>query len=214
MTPEVSDRIATLEKQVKALKTSAPPQSAEQVYQAIALLSAFHRLSTNIVSGKSFAAELSAFQEKFGTDTDKSLSDAISAITPYADNGVPTPAALAAAFDDVLASMKNNEAAPENATLWQILLFNLSHMVTVRKIDKTQTGNTVDAVTGRAEDDLYNGALEAAIAEVKTLPDNVRNNYSTWIEDAQITCTVPSIVEQMEEKVMKKAFSANPQNGK
>lgn len=214
---ELTDRIATLEAEIKSLKSSGPSHKAsasdsQQTARAISLLSVFYHLSSNITSGKPFIAELSSFQEKFGTE-DKSLNDLVAAIMPYAENGIPTTNKLISAFDDSIDAMKRNDnSLPENAGFWEKLVFNISHMVTIRKVDKTQTGNSTNAILGRAEDHLDHEEVEAAITEVKSLPENVRNNFSLWLEDAQMASAAPSIVEQIEEKVMKKAFSVPQDN--
>lgn len=211
VTPEVNDRIAALEKEIKALKTPAiASRNSEQIAQEIALLSSLHHLSDKILSGKPFAAELSSFEESYGADVDKSLNDIISQLAPYADNGVPSMPALIAMFEDAANSAKKDDKAslPENASFWDKLLFNLSHMISIRRTDKNQSGNSVDAILARAEDDLENQETEAAIAEVRSLPDNIRSYFTFWMEDAQMQSIAPSLVEQLEEKVTKKTFSA------
>ena len=205
-----NEKIASLEKEIKSLKFSAAPQDPEHVAQAITLLSSFHRLSNAIVGGKPFAAELSSFLENFGADTDKSLNDIIAPLSPYADSGIPNSSTLNSVFDEALATMKKNEALPpDNAGFWEKLVFNITHMITIRRIDKSQGGISPDAIIGRADDDLNGEETEAAIAEIKSLPDNVRSNFNAWLEDAQISSIAPSVLDQIEEKVMKKAFSAS-----
>lgn len=212
---DVNERLGLIEKEIKSLKSpeASNKQDSGQISQAITLLSVFHRLSSNITTGKPFIAELSSFQEKFGADDDKSLNDLIASLMPYADNGIPTTNKLVSSFDDAIDTMKHNEIAlPDTSSFWEKLRFNISHMVTVRKISKAQKGSSINAIIGRAQDHLDNEEIEAAISEVKSLPDNVRNNFSTWLEDAQMASMAPSIVDQIEEKVMKKAFSAQQNN--
>ncbi len=207
--PDVNDRLAAVEKTIGSLKVSSSPQTSAQLLQAITLLSSFYRLSNDIVAGKPFAADLSSFQEKYGSD-DKSLSDILAPLLPYADSGIPTTSTLLSSFDDAVAALKKNEAQPpENAGLWNKLVFNIAHLISIRRIDKTQAGNSVDAVIGRAEDDLDDDEVEAAMAEIKSLPDNARNSFAAWLEDAQVTTLAPSYVAQIEEKVMKKAFAGS-----
>ncbi len=204
---QLNDKVAALEKQVAQLKGGGGTLGKDKIYSAITLLSSFHRLSDKVLSGKPFTAELSSFQENFAEPDNKVVTDAVTALTPYSENGVPSVSQLLSSFEDSLDSMKTSESLlPENAGFWQTLLFNLSHMITIRKIDKNQTGNSIDAITGRAEDHLEQQEVEAAIVEVKTLPDNVRGSFAAWIEDAQINTLAPSLMDQIEEQVMKKAF--------
>jgi hypothetical protein len=122
---------------------------------------------------------------------------------------------LLTSFDKVRDSLKPTAALPEENTGFTAkLFFNLSQMVTIHRIDKAQIGTTPDAVIERAQSDLDNEAVEAAIAEIKSLPDDQRSNFSTWLEDAQEATLAPSLVDQIEEKTMKKAFNASAQEGK
>ena len=199
------EKIADLEKEIAAIKTTANSQNNEKIYQSIKLLSSFHRLSERVISGRSFVAELSKFQENFN---DKSLDETIAELSPYADNGVPTSSRLLDTFDDALEQLKVKQSTPpENAGFWERLMFNLSKLVSVHKIDKNQTGNSVDAIVGRALDHLEQEETEAAIAEIKSLPDNERTIFTAWLEDAQIASTVPALIDQIEEQVMQKSFA-------
>lgn len=206
-TGDLVARIAALEKEITTLKATPAPQNQEQVAKAITLLTAFHRLGDNMLSGKPFASELSAFQDNYGSD-DKSLNDIYASITPYAAGGIPTVYRLLSSFDKARDSLKTSAQAPSgNAGFTSRLLFNLSQMVTIHRIGKTQSSNTVDAILDRAETDLDNEEIEAAIAEIKSLPDDTRSNFSNWLDDAEMASTAPSIVDQIEEKTMKKAFA-------
>ena len=199
------EKIADLEKEIAAIKTTANSQNNEKIYQSIKLLSSFHRLSERVISGRSFVAELSKFQENFN---DKSLDETIAELSPYADNGVPTSSRLLDTFDVALEQLKVKQSTPpENAGFWERLMFNLSKLVSVHKIDKNQTGNSVDAIVGRALDHLEQEETEAAIAEIKSLPDNERTIFTAWLEDAQIASTVPALIDQIEEQVMQKSFA-------
>lgn len=212
---EVNKRIETLDKEIKTLKSSYAVKNRQETIQAIRLISTFNRLSRMITLGKPFSAELSAFLDMYGADNDKSLEEVVAALIPYSDSGIPTQAALLDSFDDTVEALDNSPAAaPENAGFWQTVLFNLSHMITIRKIDKTQTGNSQEAVIGRAYDYLDNGENEAAVAEIKSLPDSIRNHFSAWLEEAQMVSLAPSLMDDLDEKVMKKAFAGQDADSK
>lgn len=213
---DVTARLDALEKEIKAVKAVPVSGSPEQVARAITLLTSFHRLGDNVLSGRPFASELSAFQENYGnTDNDKQLSDALNALAPYAAGGVPTVYRLLTSFDKARDSLKVAEPPPaENAGFTAKLLFNLSQMVSIHRIDRAQTGTTPDAAIERAQGDLDNEAVEAAIAEIKSLPEKERSSFETWLEDAQMAAIAPSLVDQIEEKTMKKAFATTAQDEK
>ena len=200
-----NEKIAELEKEISTIKTNSNSETNEKIAKSIKLLSSFHRLSERVVSGRSFVAELAKFQENFN---DKSVDEAIAELSPYADNGVPTNSRLTDSFDDALEQLKIKQSTPpENAGFWERLKFNIYKLISVHKIDKNQTGNSVDAIVGRALDHLEQDEIEAAIAEIKSLPDNERAVFTAWLEDAQIASAMPALIDQIEEQVMQKSFA-------
>jgi hypothetical protein len=203
------DRIAALEKEIATLKAASPMQDSDKIVKSIRLLSTFHRLSDRVIGGKPFAAELTAFEE--AASPDESAGAPLSTLAPYADGGIPTFATLLVTFDQSIESLNAAEAVPPaNAGLWERFKYNLSHIVTVRRIDEAQAGNSADAIVGRAQAHLEREEIEAAVAEIKSLPESVRGNFAGWLDDAQIVTEAPSLVDQIEEQVLQKAFSAQP----
>lgn len=207
---DINDRLTALEKAESAPKTHAGVQNSEQVFAAITLLSTFHHVSSKILSGKPFAAELAAFQEKFNADGDKSLDPVIAPLMPYADSGVPSVSSLISTFDEAAAVARSRDGGlPADASLWDKFVYNISRMVNIHRTDKAITGNTPDAIIGRASDDLSGDSIDAALKEIQSLPEAQRSSFAAWIQDAQVANMVASCVDQMEEQVMKKAFSAS-----
>jgi len=208
------ERITALEKEIAALK-SAPPANAgtatmggEQTFHAIRMLSAFNRLSDKIIGGKPFAAELSAFEEQ---DSDVASSKPVTTLAPYADSGVPSYATLLSSFDESLDQLNILEATPPvGAGIWDRFVFNLKHLINIRRITSATTENSVDAIVARAEAHLENEEIEAAIAELKSLPDTARSSFAGWIEDAQLSTQAPALLDAAEEQVMQKAFHTEP----
>lgn len=210
---DINERLNALEKAANAPKTRAGVQNSEQVYAAITLLSSFHHVSAKILSGKPFAAELAAFQEKFNADGEKTLAPIITPLMPYADSGVPSVSTLISEFDEAAASVKGHDGGLlEGAGLWDKFIFNISRMVSVRRTDRPLTGNTSDAIIGRASDDLSGDSIDAALKEIQSLPETQRSAFAAWIQDAQAASIASSSVDQMEEQVMQKAFGAAKQS--
>jgi hypothetical protein len=167
-----------------------------------------------MLSGRPFASELSAYAENYGAE-DKSLDDLITSITPYSAGGIPTVYRLLLSFDKIRDSVKSAASVPENAGFTDKVKFNLSQMVDVRRTDKAPTDNSADAIITRAGSDLENEEIEAAVAEIRSLPDAARSPFDNWLEDAQMASMAPSIVDQLEEKTMKRAFAQEaPASGK
>jgi hypothetical protein len=201
-------RITALEQEITALKASAPQQDPEKIRQSILLLSALHHLSDKVLSGKPFAVELAAFQEQMGGDN--ASGSPLSTLAPYADSGVPTFTTLLGSFDQSVEGLNAAEAVPpENADFWARFKYNLAHLITVRRISDANKGNSISATVGRAQAHLEKGEIEAAMTEIKQLPDSARGNFTAWSDDAQTVLNTPSLIDQLEEQVMRKAFRAD-----
>ncbi len=203
------DRIAALEKEIETLKATSDHMDSEKIYKSIRILSAFHRLSDKIMSGKPFATELTAFEEVAAPD--ESAGSPLSTLAPYADSGIPTFAILLVTFDQSIEGLNNAQAIPPaSASLWERFKYNIAHMITIRRIDEVQSGTSPDAIVGRAQAHLEREEIEAAVSEIKSLPENLRTNFASWLDDAQIVTEAPSLVAQIEEQVMQKAFNTQP----
>lgn len=200
-------RIEALEKEVAALKSASPPKDNTGITQSIRLLSAFHRLSDKVIGGKPFAAELSAFVEL--ASPDEPAGSPLATLAPYADSGIPTFATLLVTFDQSVEGLNSTQALPPaGSDFWQRFKYNMTHLVSVRRIDEAQMGSTADAIVGRAQAHLEREEVEAAMAEIKSLPENARSNFTAWLDDAQMVTEAPSLMDRVEEQVLQKAFHA------
>lgn len=198
-------RLETLEKELLAIKAAKPAFDSEHIAHSIKLLSAFHRLSNNVLAGKAYADSLSDFEDLIGDSTsqNKPLAD----LATYADNGVPTLAELLTTFDNSVEHLSSAQAVPPpEAGAWDRFTFNLKNLVRVRRIDEAQTGQDADSIVGRAAANLDKGQIEAAMAEINRLPDAAKNSFTGWLEDAQISLDAQGMVDELEEQVMGQVF--------
>lgn len=203
------ERIAVLEKQITQLM-AASPHDNDKIMQSIRILSAFHRLSDKVIGGKPFTTELTSFESIAGPD--ESAFAPLTTLAPYADSGIPTFATLLVTFDQAVEGANAADAIPPaTASFWERFQFNLAHLVTIRRIDDSTAGNSPDAIVSRAQLHLEREEVEAAAAEIKSLPDNVRSNFVAWLDDAQMVIEAPSLINQIEEQVMQKAFHTQPE---
>ncbi len=202
---EQAKRLEALEKEISAFKASTPAFNADHIAHSIKLLSAFHRLSNNVLAGKAYADSLSDFEDLIGDSTsqNKPLAD----LATYADNGVPTLAELLTSFDNSVEQFSSAQAVPPpEAGAWDRFVFNMKNLVRVRRIDEAQTGQDADAIVGRAAANLDKGQIEASIAEINRLPDAVKNSFTGWLEDAQIALDAQGMIDELEEQVMGQVF--------
>lgn len=135
---------------------------------AVARAIAASGLKAAIDRGGSFVSELETFA---GVAADE---PAVAGLTPYAQTGVPTRAALIASFPDaanaVLAVV--NKPDPNEGVVDRLWSSALS-LVKVRPVGHVE-GDTPEAFIARAEEALKGGDLDAALAEWNRLPEEGR----------------------------------------
>jgi hypothetical protein len=169
----LTDRIAGLEERISTLAAARPAAAASSLALEIGALNA---LSDAVQSGRPFAKELEAARARLGD-----RAGPLALLEPYADNGVPSVAALAERFSE-LAPQLLRPSATDNGVLAR-LLSNASRLVEVRPVGEPQ-GNSAGEVIARVETKLGRGDLAAALAEVESLPASVKSAASAWIAAA------------------------------
>lgn len=135
---------------------------------AVARAIAASGLKAAIDRGGSFVTELETFAGVAADET------AVTGLKPFAEAGVPTRAALAAAFPDaanaVLAALNKPDPSLGFAErLWSSAL----SLVKVRPVGEVE-GDTPEALLARSENALKAGDLEKALAEWNRLPEEGR----------------------------------------
>lgn len=135
---------------------------------AVARAIAASGLKAAIDRGGAFVSELETFAGVAAGDP------AVAGLTPYAETGVPTRAALIASFPDaanaVLAVV--NKPDPNQGTVDRLWSSALS-LVKVRAVGHVE-GDTPEAFIARTEEALKGGDLDAALSEWNRLPEDAR----------------------------------------
>jgi hypothetical protein len=178
LAPEVTaldQRIAKLESAMPGITSTVDRSAATAKSGALAI--AFANLNEAVSAGRPYAAELAAVQPL--------LPDAASVddLATHATAGIPT---LPELTQDFIALAE--KAAPPPAaggSFVDSVIASAKSAITIRRIDATATGNAPDAVMARAEDDLKQGELDDAVAEVDSLPPDIRDAFAGWLEKAR-----------------------------
>jgi hypothetical protein len=172
--PPASAEVARLAERLEALETrqGRAAQASAEALAAAALLEAAQ-------SSRPFPAELAALEGVLPASPD------LQALKPYAERGAPSRAALAASFPDYAARAAAASRSPqEDAGLLARIGQTLSRVVTLRRVGDVP-GTGVDALIARAERQLQDGDLVAALATLDTLPPAGRNALGPWRERAE-----------------------------
>lgn len=113
----------------------------------------------------------------------------IKQLAPYAANGVPTEAALAARFDAAadasLAADRRANAGSWFARLWQ----NITGLVSMRRLGNA-SGNDAESRLARAGNLIAAHDLAGAMTEMRALPPEARKAAADWMKDADARLAV------------------------
>ncbi len=181
---QVAERLAALEN-----RQGRAAEAAAGALAAAALLEATQ-------TSQPFPAELAALEALSPASSD------LRALRPYAERGVPSRAALAAAFPDYAArAAAGARATPEGSGLLARLGQTLSRVVTLRRVGEVP-GDSADAVIARAERQLEDGDLTAALAALDTLPPAARNALAPWRERAEGRAVVDRRIAEIRSRAL------------
>ncbi len=125
-----------------------------------------------------FPAELAAAARLAPSSSD------LMALSPLAQEGAPTRAALAAELTDLAAQISTAARAPgRDASFVDRMLYVVSRVVSLRRLDAGASGP--DAALLKAERAAEDGNLERAAMLLDSLPDSAKAVLAAWREKAQ-----------------------------
>ncbi|MBT8459195.1 MAG: hypothetical protein KJN60_05985 [Boseongicola sp.] len=146
------------------------------------------RIAAELATQKAALAEVSAALESgspFGEALEV-LPDAPDALTAVADEGVPTLAALRAAFPDAARdALQAAQDVPADASTTERMAAFLRKQTNARSLSPRE-GDDPDAVLSRAEAALNDGDLGAALSELSGLAGEAAQSLSVWVGEAEV----------------------------
>lgn len=177
----LQQRIAALEQSAKDVSAeiakvtnmaNTPDTAARAALAAAALRDA-------VAGGRPFAAEL-AQARSLGAD-----AKSITALEPFAANGLPSEKALASELSALLPGMiKAAGSPPAPGGFIERLQANAGQLVRIRPVD-APVGDDPSAVLARLEADAAKADIAAALADLGRLSDAQRAPAQAWIAKAQ-----------------------------
>ncbi len=178
----LGERLAKVETALAAPKSGARVAPAELALsrdgaaEAILAISLDERLN----AGAPFAEELAALA-RLGADGGK-----LAALTPFAEAGAPTLAALRASFAKIEPSVVAAAAPPSHGGAVERLLDHMRGLVRVHKVGgEAGRGDDAEAVAQRLSAALGHGDLRAALAAYGHLPEPARQASQEWVKTAE-----------------------------
>jgi hypothetical protein len=175
----LTNRIVTLENTVKTLTAAAMEAAPETDDRPARLSVAAEALRATVERGAAYQAELAAVQA-LGVDR-----AATAPLQPFAGQGVPSVSALARELTALAAALEGAaEPAATDATFLDRLKANAQKLVRVTPAG-APPGNDPADVIARIRFDAAHGDIDAALADIKQLPDPVKALAGDWIKIVQ-----------------------------
>lgn len=194
----LKDEIAGLKSSLQSLDKSVagekePIDKAVAGARASAVIGIAARMSAALETGAPFAGALDLLKP-LGKDDDK-LGGFITALDPYAKQGVATRASLAAQFPAVAKAALADDLADDSFT--ERLLGKIKGLVSLRRIGTDVPGDTTEAKLARAEAAVDGGDLAKAVEIVKTLPPQTNSATADWLKRAEAHLAAQHAVDQL-----------------
>ncbi|HLN09755.1 MAG TPA: hypothetical protein VK281_12480, partial [Xanthobacteraceae bacterium] len=176
-------RVGALESAIRttdARSTAAASAAASAADAPVRVALVALELRVAVERGAPFASELAAARPLI---QDKSVIDALE---PVAASGVPTPQALSRDLSDLAPAMMRTAGKPAHeGGVLERLQANASRLVHIRPIEEAP-GDDPSTVIVRAEVKATRGDIAGALAELGTLPADIRAPAAAWIRSAQL----------------------------
>jgi len=184
--PVPSAEMTRLTERIAALETGQgrAAQAAAGALAAAALMEAAQ-------TSRPFPEELAALSAVSPPSTD------LRSLKSYAETGAPSRAALAASFPEYAAHAASAARTPQEGTgLLARIGHALSRVVTVRRVGET-AGSGVDATLAKAETQVEEGDIVAALATLDRLPPAGRAALAPWRARAERRADIDRRVAQV-----------------
>jgi hypothetical protein len=148
--------------------------------RAIRLALVAEMLKAAVARGDRFRSEFEAAKVLAPDQT------ALAPLEPFADTGLPTAETLGRQLRALLPAMRRAEAPKPagDAGFLQRLQASAERLVRIRPVGE-QGGDDADAIFGRIEAKLTRSDLAGVLADLKTLPPNVRAPAEDWIRSME-----------------------------
>ncbi len=178
------DRLAAIEAKLAALSQKIDAAAA------LAPAVAADALATALDSGRPFTTELAALKT-LGID-----QDAVQALAPHADSGLPTLAHLRGEFETAVAAIDLSTPIPDGTGVVDRLFKSARSLVAVRPAHPT-AGADPAAIVTRIRAALEAGDLQTALKEWDGLPADVQTATAGWQRDAKARNDADDLVERL-----------------
>ncbi len=150
-------------------------------------LLAFQKLQSDILSGRNYQKSLHILRQMIGNN--QNIQSLLDILATQAETGLPSELELVNLFQQALQQFlqqqeDNSALTPKDDSFYTQLKQNITKFITIRRTDITQNGSPI-AIVNSAEQYIKDGNYALAIAELESLPDNMKIPFQQWIEVAK-----------------------------
>ena len=197
--PQVQGELASLGERIGKLEAALPGLAGaidESTAQAkgAALALAFANFRSAVASGRPYAAELSTLR------TLAPGADALDALAPHADTGIPTLPELTRTFQPAADAGLAAIVTRADGSFFDGVVASARSLVKIHRIDGAPTGDAPGQVLARADAHLKQGDLAAAVKEVELLQarPRMRAALAGWLDQAHARLGVSDALTRLE----------------
>ena len=177
----------------EASARGAGEQKALAAANASAVIGIAARLNAALDSGLPFAADLKLLAPLAQSDT--KLGEVVTALQPYAQSGVSSRAALAAAFPAMAKAALADDVADDS--FGERLMGKVRNLVSLRRVGADVQGDSVEAKLARAEAAVEAGDLGKAVELVKSMPPQTARATTGWLSRAEDHLAAKRAIDQL-----------------
>ncbi len=202
----VTDKIASIEKDLGSVVANedARKANAERIVLSLQLAN----LKRVLDRGQPYAGELEDVKKVAGGAID------FSSLESHAGEGVANTRELTRQFQNVAYRIINADSAKKDASVVDRLLAGAKSIVQVRRTDEAAAkSDGSEAAVARIEQQLKQGNLPKALAEVQKLPDAGKAVAKGWISELEARASVDKAIAEVEDQ-LKASLGAGKAPGK
>ncbi len=191
--------VAALEARVEGLAAVVQKTVSPQAVAALKSALAAESLTAAVASGRPFVAELQILQESADGGPD------LTAIAPYAEQGLPETSALAAEFEALVPSLLPPEqaqpAAPESGGLVDRLMASARNVVEIRRAGREEDSE-LTRQSGAILEALAGNDLKAALTAWRKLPPQAQQASAGWAAKLEARLAAEALAGSLRSKAL------------
>ncbi|MFN3232973.1 MAG: COG4223 family protein [Alphaproteobacteria bacterium] len=170
----------------------------QDVFQPVSIL-ALSRLRQSVESSLPYEAALDGVKRLFEARGRISVTgqQALDQLEASSATGIASMATLTAEFDSVVPKIMAARALPEEADWMDRTWASIQNAVTIRQTGEIE-GDGVDAIVARAEQDMDQNNLTAAVEELAALTGRPGNVAADWLSTAQSRLNALQAIDTLE----------------